>query len=448
MGFHRRAFVAVLLFLGLSANVRAEVLIRWDRDQVPSATSLGISTLVVPAAHSAAVHSALGQGYRVYLEVEGSTLVGFTPPAGIAGVVVKGTASEKLVLQLAARLKPRGARVLTLEERGKWPHIRSNWVTRNNEVLQVSGRSAQPWIENNAALLRIARAARPGSTPLLTYSWEPTTLADGAEGPRLEDYLVAIAEAGSFGGDLLLPLHERFQTRLLMGHPQARSEWNDIRRYVEFYSWNLPARYQPIANIGVVTAEPMLWFEAMNLLARHNLPFQLVPPAELPVRDLAALKLLIVLDAPGPAELKTLTAFERSGGKIVIAGPSSKPEGGDSSFGSLKATVLKGISDPNTFALEMRQVLGREQRVIDIWNGITVLTAPYQEPNGSTVLVTALNYAHDPLPVQIRVAGTFSLVHYESPEDAPALLPYQQRDGYTEFVLPALRVGGRVFLTR
>ena len=27
------------------------------------------------------------------------------------------------------------------------------------------------------------------------------------------------------------------------------------------------------------------------------------------------------------------------------------------------------------------------------------------------------------------------------------LLPYQQRDGFTEFVIPALRVGARVFLT-
>ena len=110
--------------------------------------------------------------------------------------------------------------------------------------------------------------------------------------------------------------------------------------------------------------------------------------------------------------------------------------------------VLKGIADPNTFALEMRQILGPDHRVIDIWNGITVLTAPHQEPTGDTVLVTALNYAHDPLPVQLRVAGTFSLVRYESPEEPAALLPRQHRNGYTEFVLPALHIGGRVFLTR
>ena len=77
-----------------------------------------------------------------------------------------------------------------------------------------------------------------------------------------------------------------------------------------------------------------------------------------------------------------------------------------------------------------------------------MLTAPYQELQESTVLVTALNYAHDPLPVQLRVPGTFSLVQYESPEEPAALLPHQHRNGYTEFVVPALHIGGRVFLTR
>jgi hypothetical protein len=50
--------------------------------------------------------------------------------------------------------------------------------------------------------------------------------------------------------------------------------------------------------------------------------------------------------------------------------------------------------------------------------------------------------------VQLRIRGTFSQVSCESPEEAPALLPYQHRNGYTEFVLPALRTGARVFLSR
>ena len=63
------------------------------------------------------------------------------------------------------------------------------------------------------------------------------------------------------------------------------------------------------------------------------------------------------------------------------------------------------------------------------------------------MIVTAVNYAHQAMPVQLRVRGTFSQVHYESPEDAPALLRHEHRDGHTEFLVPALRIGARIFLT-
>jgi hypothetical protein len=428
MRTHLLTFTLFSCLLCSATNAHAEILVRWDRGQVPSPQSLGISTLVVPAKDQAAVQEAVAQGYRVYLEVDGAALAGFVVPAWApAGVVVKGAVSPLTLRQFRQRLKPRAIRVIALEERGKWPHIRTNWVTKNNDVLQVTGRSSQPWIESNAALVRIAQASQPDSAPALSYAWTPITLSDKDEGPAVEDYLVAVAEAGGFGADLLLPLHERFQQRLLLGQPQARAEWAQIRRYIEFYSWSLPGRYRPIANIGVVMGNPMQGFEVMNLLMRHNLPFELVAPAGLPKRDLGGLKLLIVSGEPDRAQRDVLTEFSRTGGAVK---------------------VVDGPVDPNRFALDVRQLLGRAHRVVDIWNGITVLAAPYAEPNGTGALLTVLNYAHQALPVQLRIAGTYSEVQYESPEEAPALLPHQHRDGYTEFVLPALRVGGRVFLTR
>ncbi len=467
MRIYQGALAALLLVAGVSASVQAETLVRWDRERVPAPESLGLSTLVIPATNGAAVRNALAHGYRVYLEVDAPALAGLMlPHAGVAGVVVKGAVSPTRLRQVRQRLQPRGIRVIALEQRAKWPHIRSNWVTKNDEVLQVTGRSAQPWIENNAALLRILRATAAAPAPVLTYAWEPITISERDQGPGIDDYLVAIAEAGSFGGDLVLPLHEQFQTDLLAGKPQARAGWNQIRRYMEFYSWNLSSAYEPIANIGVVTADPMQWFEVMNLLLRHNLPFQWIAPAALPLRAPHPFTLLIVLDPPDAARLEWLEAFARQGGTVVLPGGSpgtpGPPRRSTPREGGLKTDervnyrvgegrvveVMRGIADPNTFALEMRQLLGPDHRVIDIWNGITVLTAPYQELQGSTVLVTALNYAHDPLPVQLRVPGEFSLVQYESPEEPAALLPHQHRNGYTEFVVPALHIGGRVFLSR
>jgi hypothetical protein len=455
------------LLLAFTRSAAAEILIRWDQDQIPAPENLGIRSIVVPAANTSAIQSALSQGYRVFVEVDASSAAAFKPAAdAVAGVVIKGTPAEKDLLLLKQRLKA-PARVLVLDERGKWPHIRTNWVTANKGVLQVTSRSSQPWIENNAALVRIAEAGGARSAPVLTYPWKPITLSDVDEGPGLVNYLVAIAEAGSFGADLVLPLHERLEKSLLLGQPQARADWKEIVRYVEFYSWNLPSRYRPVANIGVIATEPMPSFEVMNLLTRHNLPFELISAADMSAK-LPSLAALIVLDAPDAAGTRMLSEFAQKGGAVILANPkslsspaaaawpwrSANPDVKTAARASYRhgtgrvIEVLTGIGDPNAFAMEIRQVLGPERRVIDIWNGITVLTAPYREPNGTNLLVTALNYAAQPLPVQLRVQGTFNMVQYESPEEGTTRLPFEHRNGATEFVLPALRIGARIFLSR
>lgn len=423
-----RLLLCAVHLLFFAAASQAEVLVRWTIDAVPSAQVLGIPALVVPAKNRAAVREALAQGYRVYLEVDAEGLAKLPlPSTGLAGVMVRGSAAAAQVAALERRLEALNARVFAVDERGKWPHIRSNWVTRNNDILQVAGRSAQPWIETNAALIRIARAANPDRVPVLSYEWTPLTASDADEGPALENYLVAIAEAGSFGADLVLPLHERFQRRLLLGHPDARRDWTEIRRSLEFYAGNLPARYEPLASIAIVTSSPMIWFEAMNLLARHNLPFEVIAPSQLAARKGPPPPLVIVPDEGEQAATATLAEWEKKGAVVK---------------------AVKEVGDPNKFALQMRQVLGRDRRVVDIWNGITVLAGPYIEPGGTNVLLTIVNYAHQALPVQLRVAGTFSQVRFESPDEPAVPLPYEHREGHTEFVVPALRVGGRVFLSR
>ena len=423
----RLAIPAILAILALTArSAGAEVLIRWDQASVPPPQALGISTLVIPAVQEQGIKQALAQGYRVYVETDAAGAARFSPGDGIAGVIVKGTIAPDLRERLAQR-----AKVLRVaEDRGKWPHIRTNWVTRNKDVLQVTSRSAQPWLENNAALIRIAADRLPeGERVLLTYPWEPVTVADLDQGPRLENYLIAIAEAGSFGADLLLPLHERFERALLAGAPEARAEWTEIRQSIDFYAWSVSSPQQLLANVGVVTSDPMRTFEIENLLVRHNLPFAVVPPATLASATLAGIDLLIVLDALDGRAKQRLQEFAAAGTGRVVERPEVP-------------------ADPNTFALEMRQLLGAERRVVDIWNGITVLIAPYSRPAAGDVVLTVVNYAAQPLPVQLRVRGAFSQVQYEVPGQPAMLVPFEVRDGGTEFVLPALRIGARVFLNR
>lgn len=426
---------------------------------MPPREALGVAALVVPAGDAALAEEARAAGYRVILDAAADALDAI-PRTGVAGVFVRGAADPARLDALRASLGA-GAVVRTVDERGKWPHIRTNWVTSRNGVLQVASRTAQPWIENNAALIRIAQHERPGVVPLLTYPWQPITPAVGGEEPAADDYLVAISEAGSFGADLLLPLHPAFQRRLALGLPDARTDWERIREAMAFYATASPARYEPIAGIAVVTAaEPMRWFEAMNLLARHNLPFELLTLDGIDAKALGRFRLVVVLDAPSSQQAAALDAFARGGGTLVTAGlqgPFPWERGEPASRADDRVTYQVGsgrvvafaqpVINPNDFALAVRQLLAPEQRDIEIWNGITVLAAPFRVPEGGGVLLTVLNYTHQPLAVQLRIPGRYVSVHYETPGTSPSLLPFRQRGGFAEIVLDSLTIGGRLFLT-
>ena len=164
--------IATLVLTGVSTGASAEILVRWDQERIPSPAALRIATVVMPATATAAIGQAIGQGYRVLLEVPAAALPGFkVPHRGVAGVLVTGNPTAAALRLIARQIDTPGARVAVVDERGKWPHIRTNWVTRNNDVLVVTNRSSQPWIENNAALLRIVRAARPDRPAPISYPW-------------------------------------------------------------------------------------------------------------------------------------------------------------------------------------------------------------------------------------------------------------------------------------
>ena len=454
-GLRRTTLLLALLCHGAAAQ--AEVLIRWDHARIPPPQVLGVTTLVVPSAAEETVRQARALGYRVYLEIEGSAIGNVPePPAGVAGVIVTGTADAGRLRELARRLAASGVRVLAADARARWPHIRSSTVTRNGDVLQVSARSAQPWIETNAALAPLRRMEAAEPPTILRV--EPPPRADGAE---LDEYLLAIAEAGSFRSPVVLSLAPALQRDLAEGTGPARADWASVRESLRFEAANSGTPVEPLVNVGIAASEPLFWFDVLNLLARHNVTFQLLDPASLQPEHLAPFDLLIVLDAdrtrPG-----MLLDYARQGRTLVVSQP--RDEGARMPWrqGAPAATpderpvyeagrgrvieLPAGPGNPDAFALWIRQLLGRDRRVLDVWNGITIVATPFVSPDSGELLVTLLNYAARSLPVQLRVRGTFASARFESPGAAPILLPCTSRNGFTELVIPALRIGGHVIL--
>jgi hypothetical protein len=417
--------IAVLLVGVLVAPARAEILVRWDQPQVPARMALGIDALVIPIEQPDAIRDAARKGYRVFVEIDASRGGDHAiPPAARGGVVVRGDLSEDRMRRLRAQIADPGARVLTIDPRGTWPHLRLNAVTSRDGVLQIASRTAQPWLESNHALARIA-GLTSDSARALSYEWRDASVA-GTSGPReLDDYLVAIADAGSIGASLVLPLDPRFQRALLRGLPDARRDWQAIRDSMAFYAWEAPRRYEPLVDVAVVVADPFASYEALNLLARHNVAFGIVPAAGPATGTLPPL--VIVLDPPARAIAAGLEAHEAAGGEVL----------------RLDEPVL----DPNAFALDVRNRLGPARRSVDVWNGITVLLTSWRDAADGTVLIELVNYARVPRPVQVRVRGTFAAVHVEAPGEEPRLIPLVHRGGATEVVVPSVRTGARLVLT-
>ncbi|PYQ38225.1 MAG: hypothetical protein DMG99_19400 [Acidobacteria bacterium] len=105
------------------------------------------------------------------------------------------------------------------------------------------------------------------------------------------------------------------------------------------------------------------------------------------------------------------------------------------------------VSDPETFAQDIRRLIGNQNALMSLWNGLTTIAVPYREKRGGLKTVELINYAQDPVRVQVKVKGSFTAIRYESPEHGCCKsLAATQRNGFTEFVIPDLTIAGRVHL--
>jgi hypothetical protein len=323
----------------------------------------------------------------------------------------------------------------------------------------VTSPTAQPWLDTNLALIRLEQAFRPAQVPLYTFNWN----LDGAtrqQGPEVGDYELAVAEAGGLKADLILSLHENLQSGLARNDEKALARWKEIVKYLHFYA-SAPDNLVPEANVAVISDEDPQSFEPVNLLARHNIGMRVLRPNQVSESSLKNFDVAIVFPNLSPQLVQTISQFAASGRTAVLVNVSRKfypwhsGKAIENGAASVSYPVEKGrvvelcepVSDPETFARDVRGLIGSASIRISLWNALTTVGVLYQEASNGSKIVELLNYSQDPLEVQIRVKGVFPQVRYESPEGGccesidPVL-----RDGFTEFQIPSLNISGRVHL--
>jgi hypothetical protein len=465
MFMRKRAFIAACLLAATPSW--GKVFLRWTQSSLPPAATMGFKELVVSWDAEALIRNAHRQGYRVYAEVPVGKAADLARSAGkldLAGVVLNpGDFRADQIEEDLHRLHSAYPTLpmLVLNPKARQPQMKGQLVIKRDGVLQVTSPTAQPWIDCNLALVRLDQAFRPEQPSLYEFQWDLSDSTQQAYGPSTADYSLAVAEAGAFRADVILNLHPSLQTGLLQNAPSALAALKETKRYLAFYSKGGKNVSWPDANVGVITDTYQKAYEPINLLGRHNIPFAVLRPSELKPQSLDAFHLVIVFVVPDQSVITAITDFASKGGIVVLVGaPAFYPwqsgqavSAGEHSVayaaGKGRIIELAGpVIDPETFAQDIRRLLGMDKLEISLWNALTVIAIPHSVLATREKVVELINYSQEPIPVQVQVKGSFSSVSYETPDRAccESLNPVQ-RGEFTEFVIPSLRIAGRVRLT-
>ena len=455
----------IFLFLLFSPAAWSSVFIRWRNADLPSASSLGVSDVVFAWSDGIAplMTTARKQGYRVYVEApiqQAKAAAEGALNAGCAGIIVDATSESDSakVEDDVARLRPAYPKLTfrVLNANGKQPDMRGSLIVKRNSILEVSSPTAQPWIDTNLALIKIEERSRPAQIPLYTFSWDDQTQQRTF---TADDYSLAVAEAGAFHADLVLQVDEHLQQGLNHHDADAWALWNQVRSTLKF-SLNTTGALEPAANVAVVDDHLDTSDEVLNLLSRHNIPFRVFLPADLRSEELKSFDVVVVLTKPDQEIAEKIRNFATRGATVVVVNSLDRYPWQNSqpvqvnehttsyTVGSGKILDLsEPVTDPETFAQDIRRLLGKRNSLLSLWNGLTTIVVPYQPRGGSVTVLELVNYAAEPVRVQVQVKGSFKTVRYESPDRAccESLVPVQH-DGFTEFVIPELRIAGRIHL--
>jgi hypothetical protein len=463
MFFRKTALTLACLLL--VSPTWGEVFLRWTEPAVPPASRLGVKTLVVSWNSEALIKSAHAHGYRVDLEVpvsDAATMAEKKVRIGSAGLILNPRDSNPEQIDNALhtlRASFPQVSVLVLNSKAKEPEMKGQIVIKRDGVLQATSPTAQPWVDTNLALIRIEKAFRPAQDPLYEFQWDLSDPLQQEQGPETADYQLAVAEAGAFDAGVVLDLHPKLQTGLAQDKPEAWAEFNQIKRYLRFYS-RPDMLSKPDANVGVLTDNLNTSYEAINLLARHNIPFGVLTPSDLTPSRLADFDVLVVFAKPDDRIVIALTDFASRGGTAVLvdshasypwqSAPRTQSGEQSVSYPAGKGRIIElstPVIDPETFSQDIRRLIDKDKILISLWNSLTTVAVSYRVRGSSEKVVELVNYAQEPLEVQVRVKGSFSSIRYETPESGCCqMLAPVQREGFTEFVVPSLRIGGRVHL--
>jgi hypothetical protein len=332
-----------------------------------------------------------------------------------------------------------------------WPGI-----ARQADGAEASGPTANPWIDSNGWLLRLARVRSPEKTVWLTFT------PPGA--PRvvlLESYLRAIADTGAWGGRWVVSLDSDLQGGLARGDPKALDSWKAIAKAVAFFeqrrAWSA---FEPLGVVGVISSfagpNETTSQEILNLMGRRSLAYRILESSAAATASLAGFKALICVDEgePAPPLRRKLLTFANQGGLLVVGSAWHAAEGTPTGMDHPRVDVRRlskgrlaickdSPVDPFMIARDVHMLLGRTYDVARFFNLSAFLSYCTATPDRTREAVQIVSFAiRFPNDVAtVWVPGKYASARlWNLDSEGPKAIAVVSENGGTSILLPPVPV--------
>ena len=337
--------------------------------------------------------------------------------------------SSEIAQSPLIRLEPQGDKPVIVTG-SLWPHVRGF-----NEG-GGSGPTGNSWVDSNGWLIRLAQAKTPGSAVWLAH-------APPAKNQLVtpEDYAIAIADARTWDGRWIVHLDDNLASRLASGDEKARTTWKMIADTTAWFEQNRPGpSMHPAARLGIVSDfRSPVFNDAVNLLARRQVPFLATTPDRLDLLPLKSLNVVCTTAEPLPP---ALNEFAQQG--MVIRPFASPGETGKSSVtprfvwsGANVAVAQARPTDPYLLATDIHLLMTRRQDLVRLFNG-SACVASYLAGSDATASVEVVNYTgrKGSSEIALQVLAPFKQARIVRPDGEPAALPVRRTSAGSEVDLP------------
>ncbi len=332
--------------------------------------------------------------------------------AGLSAVMLRDTAGQTsglpVILQLAREnVSSETASTIFCTIENVWPGLSVESMDGDNAL---AGATSNPWVNSNSWFSMLANVLAPGKTQWLEF--DPPDLASLV---HAANYGLAVADSRAYGSQWIISLDDKLRGALPKGNPQAKAIWEKLLGMLSFFEshkdWEA---FKSEGILGVISDfrgdNAYLSGEALNLLNRRHVQFQIIERVKPLPASTQGLKALLWLDKDKPSaeQLSQMLAFVRQGGLLVAAeywGPGDvKPGKADSSLkydvynvgkGQI-AIAQEGFQAPDQVAVDTHMLLSRRNDVVRLYNSPSVNCLSRINPGRKERLVQLVNYSVKP----------------------------------------------------